>query len=201
MKIYFGKPKDQWLSPYTIMGWVLFWRKGDVYDITPPVALAKFCDALFAVRKFFFRDVEYIRIDGWDTWSVDYTLSRIAVPLLKQLKQTKHGAPCVDDEDVPAELRSTTKEAQEAKVEEYDVDGNHFKRWDYVLDEMIWAHEQIIDNGGDSKFFDHSLVDSAENIGTQIQKIEVDREGLDAHHARISKGLVLFGKYYRALWD
>ena len=41
--------------------------------------------------------------------------------------------PFVDDEDVPMELQSWTSPAKD----EYDTDGNHFARWDYVLNEMI----------------------------------------------------------------
>ena len=40
-----------------------------------------------------------IHIDEWDTWNMDHTLSLIIVPMLKQLKETKHGAPGVDDDD------------------------------------------------------------------------------------------------------
>ena len=38
-------------------------------------------------------------------------------------------------------------------------------------------------------------------VGKSINKIKVDRKGLKAHHDRISNGLILFGKYYRSLWD
>ena len=41
--------------------------------------------------------INYVKIDYWDTWSMDHTLSYIIVPMLKQLKATKHGAPYVDD--------------------------------------------------------------------------------------------------------
>ncbi len=44
---------------------------------------------------------------------MDYTLSHIVVPMLKQLKETKHGAPFVDDEDVPEELKSTSAPPKE----------------------------------------------------------------------------------------
>ena len=60
--------------------------------------------------------------------------------MLKQLKKDKHGAPLVDDEDVPEELRSTSAPPKE---NEYDIDDNHFKRWDWVMDEMIWSFEQM----------------------------------------------------------
>ena len=48
-----------------------------------------------------------VHIDRWDTWSMDYTLAHIVLPMLRQLKETKHGSPEVDDADVPEELRST----------------------------------------------------------------------------------------------
>ena len=134
-----------------------------------------------------------INIDKWDTWNMDTTLALIIAPMLKQLKATKHGAPATDDDDVPKEL-------QDAKdAEDGDVDSNHFKRWDYILDEMIWTFDALIE--GDSKFFDDSGVDKLAPAMDQLAQITVDREGLDAHHARIKNGLRLFGKYYQALWD
>ena len=73
-----------------------------------------------------------VRIDKWDTWNMDVTLAHIIVPMLKQLKATKHGAPLVELEDVPEHLRSE-------KTNEYGVDDTHFERWDWVMDEMIFA--------------------------------------------------------------
>ena len=48
-----------------------------------------------------------IRIDNYDTWSMDHTLAPIILPMLVQLKATKHGAPMVDMEDVPREYTKT----------------------------------------------------------------------------------------------
>ena len=53
---------------------------------------------------------------------MDHTLAMIIVPMLKQLKETKHGAPFVDDEDVPEELKSTSAPAKE---NDWDTDDNH----------------------------------------------------------------------------
>ena len=142
----------------------------------------------------------YVKIDSWDTWSMDHTLAHIVVPMLKQLKATKHGAPTVDDEDVPEHLRSTSAPAKE---NDWDVDSNHFKRWDWVLDEIIWAFEQKLDDCGDDKFYTHPSEDEkrGKSFTEQIALIKVDREGLDAWQARKSRGYRLFGKYYEALWD
>ena len=134
-----------------------------------------------------------IRIDKWDTWSMDHTLALLISPMLKQLKATTHGAPATDDDDVPLDLR----DAKDGK--DGDVDSNHFKRWDYILDEMIWTFDALIE--GDEKFFDHYAVDNDAPITKQAMQIKIDSDRLDAHHARIKNGLRLFGKYYQALWD
>jgi len=123
----------------------------------------------------FERDQDIV-IHPYDTWNMDHTLAIIIVPMLKQLKETKHGAPNVDCIDVPMKLQPTQLEVVRYR-EEGETDKNFFKRWDYVIDEMIWAFEQIVDDNN------------------------VDREGLADHNKRIENGLKLFGKYYRSLWD
>jgi len=55
-----------------------------------------------------------VKIDKWDTWSMDHTLSHIILPMLIQLKATQHGHP--------------------ANLTE--------KGWNDILDEMIWAFKQ-----------------------------------------------------------
>jgi hypothetical protein len=121
--------------------------------------------------------------------------------MLKQLKETKHGAPNVDCIDVP--MRIQPKQLEVVRYRENgETDENFFKRWDYVMDEMIWAFEQIIDDNNDDRFYDHSEVDQNEpDINKRAKQLKVDREGLDAHNKRIENGLRLFGKYYRSLWD
>ena len=139
-----------------------------------------------------------IVIDPYDTWSMDHTLALIIVPMLKQLKATTHGAPLVDDEYVPEHLRSTAAPPTE---NEWDVDDNHFKRWDYVLDEMIWAMEQIVAHDNEGLFFDHSEVDEEADLMKQIAQIKCDHEGLQKHHERIANGTKLFGIFFQNLWD
>jgi hypothetical protein len=143
------------------------------------------------------RQIE-ITIDPYDTWSMDHTLALIIVPMLKQLKATKHGAPLVDDEYVPEHLRST---AAAPKENEWDTDTNHFKRWDYVLDEMIWAMEQIVNDNDEDLFYDMSEVDEEANIMDQVEQIKCDVEGLHKHHERIANGTKLFGIFFQSLWD
>jgi len=172
--------------------------------------------------------IQYIKIDRYDTWSMDSTLTPIILPMLKQLQKDKHGAPCTEDSDVPEYLRST---AAPAKENEWDTDENHFKRWDWIMSEMIWAFEQMNDEDNDEQFYtgesDHmiqAIGANGEKIGEPIrwgdksldkndsilcwQMVDgprhtrvCDYEAMEAHHERIGNGLRLFGVYFRALWD
>jgi hypothetical protein len=124
-----------------------------------------------------------IRIDRWDTWSMDHTLAPIILPMLVQLKDTKHGAPFVDNVDVPKQLRATKKQI-EAYGKKGEVDPKHFDRWDWVLDEMIYAF------------------DCKANKDDVYMRFDIlDRDGMEKEQERISNGFRLFGKYYENLWD
>ena len=202
MKVYLSKYRYHWISPYTVLEKVFFWREID-YD--EPIIdkwsdrLAPICQGIQKVLDFIHPKINYVKIDRWDTWSMDYTLSFIVVPMLKQLKETKHGAPFVDDEDVPEELKSTSAPPKE---NDYDTDENHFKRWDWALNEMIWAFEQNLDTNSEDKFFDHEEWDPTEkDFNTSLHKIKIDQVGLKAHQDRKANGFRLLGKYYQGLWD
>ena len=202
MKVYLSKYRYHWISPYTVLEKVFFWREID-YD--EPIIdkwsdrLTPICQGIQKVLDFIHPKINYVKIDRWDTWSMDYTLSFIVVPMLKQLKETKHGAPFVDDEDVPEELKSTSAPPKE---NEWDTDENHFKRWDWALNEMIWAFEQNLNFDSEEKFFDHAEWDEKEkDFGKNLHKIKIDQPGLKAHQDRKANGFRLFGKYYQGLWD
>ena len=202
MKVYLSKYRYHWISPYTVLEKVFFWREID-YD--EPIIdkwsdrLTPICQGIQKVLDFIHPKINYVKIDRWDTWSMDYTLSFIVVPMLKQLKETKHGAPFVDDEDVPEELKSTSAPPKE---NDYDTDDNHFKRWDWALNEMIWAFEQNLSYDSEEKFFDHAEWDEKEkDFGKNLHKIKIDQVGLKVHQDRKANGFRLFGKYYQGLWD
>ena len=129
-----------------------------------------------------------VHIDPQDIWGMDNTLALIIVPMLKLLKERKHGAPVVDDEDVPEHLRSTA--ATPLTKEQLDcghTDDLFFVRWDWVMDEMIWAFEQSIDGYNESLVVDDDK--------------PFDRDAYNAFIDRVRNGHRLFGKYYMSLWD
>jgi hypothetical protein len=238
MKVYISNYRNHWYSPSIWFDYLFFWTDWskchrdksiasaldeDRVWIDRPDWVERWSDRLVPVSRAiqWFMDlvhpkIDYVRIDRWDTWSMDSTLSPIVLPMLRQLQDTKHGAPNVDDEDVPENLRST---AAPPKENEWDTDANHFLRWDWVLDEMIFAFEMKCRDDWQSEF--HSgesdiLWVPVDKDGNEVDKADAkyhemrrgpndtshwDWEGMKAIQDRISNGFRLFGKYFEALWD
>ena len=237
MKVYISKYRDHWISPYTIMDYAFWWTdwskcsrdkrirslEEESQYIEHPEWVERWADYLTPVSRAIqwvwdrvHPPINYIKIDYWDTWSMDHTLSPIILPMLKQLKVTAHGAPFVDDEDVPEELKSTSAPP---KANEWDTDDNHFARWAYVLDEMIFAFQCKTDDSWEDEFREGDIdmlwvpVDAA---GNEVAKGEhkfyqmkdgpnntykCDYEGMKVVEARIQNGFRLFGRYYQNLGD
>ena len=218
MKIYKSNYRNHWYSPYTIIDYMFFWtawskcsrHRGIVEDeafVEHPAWVDRAVDYLNPVSKIIqwvlsriYPPINYIKIDRYDTWSMDHTLADIILPMLRQLKATKHGAPFTDDEDVPEYLRSHMAQPKE---NEWDTDSLHFMRWDWILAEMIWAFEQKVADDAESQFFDHSECRSEGKPWDpeNYQRVKYDKEGHAVWSARKANGLRLFGKYFEALWD
>ena len=145
-----------------------------------------------------------VRIDRWDTWSMDHTLANIVLPMLVQLKRTKHGAPSVDNADVPRELRMSKKDMTQF-AKDGSTDDKFFKRWDWILDEMIWAFNQKCRDNWEDDYYEYSDWDQEESKDPNslfgLKLVWEDREGQKAHRERMTNGFKLFGKYYENLWD
>lgn len=147
-----------------------------------------------------------IRIHKQDTWVMSHTLAPIILKMLKKLE--KHGAPVVDDEDVPDELKSTNANGYADGYDDH-VDELWFKRWDYVLESIIWSFEQLVDDTWEEQF--HTGVIDWQSVPCEdrpgfVEMVDGplhthvwDKEGHLAYAARIEKGLKLFGKYYYGL--
>jgi len=224
MKVKIG-PYKNWVGPFQIAEFLCFWARKEkdeygyghtadwVHNFGEWLSggekedswLMKLCVWIESRRQ---RTIK-VRIDPCDTWSMNTTLAYIILPMLKQLNESKQGAPCTDDEDVPEALRSTNAGPKE---NEWDTDDLFFKRWDWIMSEMIFAFEHKIDDSWEEKFYtgewDMKTV-PVEHNGQELYTWEpgpdhtytCDREGLKAVHDRIQNGFRLFGKYYQNLWD
>ena len=208
MKVYLSNYRNHWLSPYIILKKICFWEKDEdrIYNLNKEVDnpyvkwvnfLNPICEVWQKILDFIHPRFNYVKLDRWDTWSMDHTLAYIIHPMLVQLQKDKHGAPYTEDDDVPEYLRSYMAQPKE---NEWDTDSLHFMRWDWILNEMIWAFEQKLKDDDEHQFFDHTGTEGLpfeESIG----KIKVDQEGLKAHQDRKVNGFRLFGTYYQNLWD
>ncbi len=231
MKVFIG-PYKNYYGPYQIAEALCFWVRKEkdedgikrnpewVHNFGTWLSggedkdswLHKFCLWVESRRT---RKIK-VKIDSWDTWSMDHTLSYIVLPMLKQLKEKKHGAPFTDDEDVPEHLRST---AAEPKENDWDTDSNLFLRWDWIMDEMIFAFECELDDSWEDAFrsgnFDTVWL-PVDRDGNPVPESDAklyqmadgpnhtyqcDYEGMKVVQTRISNGFRLFGKYYQGLWD
>ncbi len=149
-----------------------------------------------------------VEISDHDVWGLDHTLAFVIAPALKKLKETKQGSPFVDDADVPEELRSSS--APQVENDGYSTDDNFHKRWEWVLDEMIFAFETI-NTDWELQFWKRDPILDLDKYPEDEGKVavplrwkdhgECDREGMRQMENRIQNGFKLFGKYYQALWD
>ena len=125
--------------------------------------------------------------------------------MLKQLQQTKHGSPIVDDEDLPVYMRHGGPDVYDNWI--------HYK-WEWVLNEMIFAFESKIDDSWQDRFihgdpeYHWELVSGKEEDDSAMYRQHqlnpdyyVDFEGMRLYNDRITNGFRLFGKYYQNLWD
>ena len=161
-----------------------------------------------------------IQLDPWDTWNADGTLALIIYPMLLQLKETKHGVPSELVNDVGGEdyvHQESFDFYKESHQEAWEIAS---KRWDDILDKMIWSFGQLAYENYDDKYHhgkgDYDWIETDKPYPNPVTgKMEptyqmVDRnpdahwydvEGHTLHNERIQEGLELFGKYFRSLWD
>ena len=153
---------------------------------------------------------EEIRIDPWDTWNMNTTLAKIILPMLQQLKLTKHGSPG----DLP-EFQQTSDHSHQRCFDFYGEDNElawakGHQHWESILDHIIWSFEQLLCDWEAQYWIVHpelDLSDYPEDEGKELTPVrwkvegECDWAGRMKHQERINQGLKLFGEYYQGLWD
>lgn len=160
-----------------------------------------------------------VKIDPWDTWSLDTTLAPIIFSALLQLKNNKLGVP-TEFADVGGD-GSSRQYAFDFYDESYsDAFDVGLSKWKEALDKMIWAFYQVAFDNYSSKYHHgemeidwKELDETTYNPFTKkneklYEMVDMnpgdhwyDQVGQELHEKRIQEGLELFGKYYRALWD
>lgn len=161
-----------------------------------------------------------IQIERFDTWSLDHTLAMIIYPALLQLKETKHGVPSEIVDSVGGAEWDSQSSFDFYKESHDEAWTEASKKWDEILDKMIWAFYQLAHDDYSDKYHhgtsEYDWIKSDKTFANPITgKVEktyqmvdknpdahwYDSEGHQLHEARIQEGLELFGKHYRNLWD
>lgn len=184
MKVFIGKYKN-WFGSYQLAD--LFKRIGVSEEICEKIGdwlsetwVHKFLEWIYSKRN---RTV-YIKIDDYDIWNLDNTLSLIILPLLRKFKASE--------------------------INGHPSSFNSIAEWDEVLDKMIWSFERLNDQDDDEKFhsgnIDLIFVPDPETGNSRMEHgpnhtSTYDFEGHKKHREKIQEGLDLFGKYYTNLWD
>jgi len=233
MRVRIGK-YIHWYNTHRIEDKYLKWRhKKYAWDIDErdhdwiDNAVLKFFDVWQTVLYYTINQIQKrrertvrVHVDRWDVWNANETLAHVILPVLERLKEVKQGAPFVDSKDVPKELRPK-KLTEKKQKENGKVDDKYFERWDWVLDEMIFAFESIANDSWEERFFtgesdiiwtkvdvNGNEVDD-DHDGTIYYRMDkgpndtshFDSHGYDKYKQRIQNGLNLFAKYYFNLWD
>lgn len=123
--------------------------------------------------------------DRW-YWSYYSMNAEQTLKVLKWLQKNKHGAPFTTDPDgvIPIKDEDTLTENK------FDVNKNHFHRWNKALGLMVAGFEALIKEedvhilGPDGKY-DHAA----------------SQKERDRLHEKWEKGAKLFIANYRGLWD
>lgn len=234
-----------WMGPYKLVEKLCFWANEEkdeygfpkepewVYNLGDKLAHSwlghPICYLASAWTRFHEKRRVKVQIDRWDTWNMYQTVGHIVLPMLKQLKETKHGSPIVDLEDVPEELRLNGMSRNESMQYDLFADAKYdnlvwnmtHQRWEWVLSEMIFSFESIVGNNEDWEEKYHTgeidrVCTPVDVHGNEVDEedakffrwdkgpndtSEFDTEGYKKEAERIANGFRLFGKYYQGLWD
>ena len=211
MKVRIG-PYINWWGPYQIAGLLehIGVSKDRCYSLGGWLAetpLNTVCEWVHDKRE---RKVK-VHIDNYDVWSMDSTLAPIILPMLKMLKEKKHGTPIsMPAYEYSSELNGT-QVAFDFYAESDDLCSDlGQKQWDEIMDKMIFAFESF-NNDWEEQFWkqkpeldlDKRPEDEGKIIVPLRWKVEgnCDWEGRRMYAERIQEGLDLFGKHFQSLWD
>jgi hypothetical protein len=117
----------------------------------------------------------------------------------------KHGTPCFDKEDCNF-------------IDEEAIDKDREEKWNYIINEIIFALEYCADENYDDclvpnplynpkqkKFFKETEPNEQGFVSMDINedygKFKIDRDLLNKKLDRVQNGLKLMGEYFMNLWD
>jgi hypothetical protein len=117
-----------------------------------------------------------------DIWSLDYTIAKFALPRLIRLKEVMHGVPNTMFEPLPEGEYNHNEEQVAAAL----------KKWNETLDEIIFAMDYVA-NCREHDYYPKKKWPEKTTKDDYAELLAVEKRAQD--------GLILFGTYFRNLWD
>jgi hypothetical protein len=175
MKVYIG-PYKKWWGPYQIAELLKYIGVGKdrCYEIGNWLSTTWVNEACVWIDSKRKRTIK-VKVHPYDTWNADSTLAHIIVPLLKEFRSNITGVPtAINQEDVPVELRTDLRDQNNIVPLEHSS-----KQWEWILDEIIWAFENM------------------DESDWNLNNVDIYNQS----SVRRQKGLELFGKYLIHIWN
>ena len=206
MKVYIGPYKNLYISPLTIADLLKY--VGVNEKIREKIAesyLQPVCQWVYNHTPFKDRKVK-IRVDNHDLWCCSETLAHIILPMLKRFKEHKHSFPAAlgmvgGESWDPQQCFDFYSEETEKLSSEMGE-----KRWDAILDKMIFAFESIAVGDWNQQYCSGEVGDIEwidEGNGLWDMVFTGDRtwdwEAIQIHQEKIDEGLKLFAQYLETL--
>lgn len=149
--------------------------------------LSKFFQWLHTKRK---QKIQ-VKIDPWDTWSLDCTLSYIILASLKEFKKDLHSYPSLIDHKNSSYIHAVN-------FDDSDKDAG-MKIWVEILDKMIYSFDEKINetNKPEPEF----ISEGKRIFDYEIKDKEQWYKDLEEYETKVQEGFELFGKYFQNLWN
>ena len=162
--------------------------------------------------SYYYYEIKYFiqrGIRGWsnrDSWSIDWYLTSILVPILKKLKENKHGHPMqVYPKDCKLDKYGNPIKEEEKKA---------IQRWNYILNIIIKTFETTQKIQVDHWFYQNSnkysnkLANKYRKINKTLKQKRPNLYNSNDLHVmtkeeciKYEEGWKYFQKYYFNLWD
>ena len=135
-----------------------------------------------------------------ETWSLDYSIAKYALPRLIHLRENTHGVP---QTMYPSMERLETNTS--TKEDEFIAK----KNWEEVLNKIIWSLEFLTENRDYEKYgviVGKEPVNPNDELDKMCYEFEDFKPKYDWDKAaeldkRCQEGLDLLGKHFQSLWD
>lgn len=168
-------------------------------------------ETFFCNIKYFFQKVfRKHHTSDLELWNLYSHIAKIILPKLKTFrKMKKNGYPAIFSEYEDDNWESKNK--YDEYIASGKLIGGGLKKWNEILDEMIFAFEYILYKDSDdhnTEYLKKKYGDWTEKKPENLKKLKCLNyeyyydEKLDAKlQKRCDEGLILFAKHFQSMWD